>query len=48
MSWWVWPVLVVVAVAVLGGMLLWVQARRRAGTVIAVRRGESSRRRGVG
>jgi hypothetical protein len=46
-SWWVWPVLVVVALAVLSGLVLWVQARRRSGTVIAVRRGEGSARRGV-
>ncbi|MEU8590120.1 hypothetical protein AB0C59_24440 [Streptomyces sp. NPDC048664] len=48
MSWWMWPVLVVVAVAVLGGLLLWVQARRRAGTVIAVRRGGKPWGRGAG
>ncbi|MET9042826.1 hypothetical protein ABZX34_08045 [Streptomyces sp. NPDC004362] len=44
MSWWLWPVLVV-AVVVLSGLLLWVQARRRAGTVIAVQRGQDSGRR---
>ncbi|MDT0463739.1 MULTISPECIES: hypothetical protein [Streptomyces] len=45
MSWWEWPVLVVVAVALLSGLSLWVQARRRAGTVIAVRRGDRPGRR---
>ncbi|WP_199835856.1 hypothetical protein [Streptomyces sp. TP-A0356] len=47
MSWWVWPVLVVAAVALLSGLLLWVQARRRAGTVIAVQRGGRSEERGA-
>ncbi|MFJ5533009.1 hypothetical protein [Streptomyces sp. NPDC093261] len=45
MSWWVWPVLVVAAVALLSGLLLWVQARRRAGTVIAVQRADRPGRR---
>ncbi|MCF1509344.1 hypothetical protein [Streptomyces glomeratus] len=46
MSWWVWPVLVVAAVALLSGLFLWVQAHRRAGTVIAVQRGGRPGRRG--
>ncbi|MFI9646452.1 hypothetical protein ACIHAA_09195 [Streptomyces sp. NPDC052040] len=45
MSWWVWPVLVVAAVALLSGLFLWIQARRRAGTVIAVQRGAAPGRR---
>ncbi|MDX3259616.1 hypothetical protein AB0N87_17810 [Streptomyces sp. NPDC093228] len=45
MSWWLWPVLVVAVVVLLAGLLLWVQARRRAGTVIAVQRGQDSGRR---
>ncbi|MEE1664617.1 hypothetical protein RCR19_03695 [Streptomyces sp. WAC07094] len=45
MSWWLWPVLVAAVVVLLFGLLLWVQARRRAGTVIAVQRGQDSGRR---
>ncbi|MEU6556543.1 hypothetical protein ABZ915_40835 [Streptomyces sp. NPDC046915] len=37
--WWVWLVLVVAAVAVASLLALGVQAGRRSGTVIAVRRG---------
>ncbi|WP_405466814.1 hypothetical protein OG783_30040 [Streptomyces jietaisiensis] len=39
MGWWVWLVVVVVAVAAMSGLVLWLQASRRSGTVIAVRRG---------
>lgn len=47
MVWWGWLILVVVAVAVLAGAALGVQARRRAGTVIAVRRGRRPGKGGV-
>ncbi|MET8946351.1 hypothetical protein ABZX30_22900 [Streptomyces sp. NPDC004542] len=39
MVWWMWLVVVVAAVAVASLLTLGVQAGRRSGTVIAVRRG---------
>ncbi|MGD9482080.1 hypothetical protein WDH52_02280 [Streptomyces sp. TRM70308] len=42
MDWWVWLLIAVAVVIVLVGTALWVQARRRGGSVIAVR--GSSRR----
>jgi hypothetical protein len=39
MVWWVWMVLLVAAVGLLSGAALAVQAKRRAGTVIAVPEG---------
>ncbi|WP_329131572.1 hypothetical protein [Streptomyces sp. NBC_00670] len=47
MGWWVWLVVAVVAVAVFSGLLLWLQASRRSGTVIAVQRGRRGGRWGV-
>ncbi|GGX75746.1 hypothetical protein GCM10010358_32580 [Streptomyces minutiscleroticus] len=38
-TWWMWLVVVFVALVVVGALALGVQARRRSGTVIAVRRG---------
>ncbi|MER8225162.1 hypothetical protein ABTZ58_32240 [Streptomyces sp. NPDC094143] len=38
MAWWVWLVIVVAALAAVTAGTLAVQARRRSGTVIAVRR----------
>jgi hypothetical protein len=46
-SWWVWPVLVVAAIVLVTGLFLWVQARRRSGTVITVRRERGPGERGV-
>jgi heme exporter protein D len=46
-AWWVWLVVVVAAVAAVALLTLGVQARRRSGTVIAVRRGRRARERGV-
>lgn len=46
-AWWVWLVLVVAAVAVVSLLTLGVQAGRRSGTVIAVRRGRRYGGRGV-
>ncbi|MFI1678073.1 MULTISPECIES: hypothetical protein [unclassified Streptomyces] len=39
MVWWVWLIAVVVVVGLLGAAVLGVQARRRSGGVIVVRRG---------
>lgn len=47
MVWWVWLILVVAAVAVASLVVLGVQAGRRSGTVIAVRRGRGYGGRGV-
>jgi hypothetical protein len=47
MDWWMWPVVVIAAVAVLSGLVLWLQASRRSGTVIAVQRGRRAGRWGV-
>ncbi|MEU3247622.1 hypothetical protein [Streptomyces sp. NPDC006875] len=44
MIWWMWPVVVVAALALLGGVVVWVQSRRRSGTVIAVQRGRFGKR----
>ena len=44
---WVWLVVAVGAVAALFGLVLWLQASRRSGTVIAVRRGGRGGRWGV-
>jgi hypothetical protein len=46
-SWWVWPILVVAAIVLVTGLFLWVQARRRSGTVITVRRERGPGGRGV-
>jgi hypothetical protein len=42
-----WPVVVIVAVVVLSGLVLWLQASRRSGTVIAVQRGRRTGRWGM-
>ncbi|MFI5685134.1 hypothetical protein [Streptomyces sp. NPDC051636] len=47
MVWWVWLVLAVAAVAVTALLALGIQAGRRSGTVIAVRRGRRYGGRGV-
>ncbi|MER7681048.1 hypothetical protein [Streptomyces sp. NPDC096934] len=47
MVWWMWPVVVVAALALLGGAVVWVQSRRRSGTVIAVQRGRRFGKRDV-
>ncbi|MFD7709529.1 hypothetical protein [Streptomyces sp. NPDC059786] len=39
MAWWVWLVVVVAALLLLAVAAVWVQTRRRSGTVIAVQRG---------
>ncbi|WP_168711350.1 hypothetical protein [Streptomyces sp. RKND-216] len=44
MDWWLWVVLIAVVAAVVAGSLLWVQARRRQGGVIATGRGRGGRR----
>ncbi len=46
MVWWGWVVLVVAAVGLTAAATLSVQAKRRAGTVIAVRGGRRSGRGG--
>ncbi|XES00213.1 hypothetical protein HEP87_58785 [Streptomyces sp. S1D4-11] len=38
-DWWMWLVVVVAALVLLGVAAVWVQTSRRSGTVIAVRRG---------
>ncbi|MDF9813723.1 hypothetical protein [Streptomyces sp. SPB162] len=48
MDWWIWIVIVVAVLAVLVGSAVGVQARRRSGGVIAVRRGAIGRRAGKG
>ncbi|MEU6479179.1 hypothetical protein ABZ858_20275 [Streptomyces sp. NPDC047017] len=45
MGWWVWLVAAVIVIAVLFGSVLAVQARRRRGRVIVVRRNRSAGRR---
>ncbi|MER5299335.1 hypothetical protein ABT039_07690 [Streptomyces lasiicapitis] len=45
MELWMWAVLVVVGVAVVTGLIAGVQARRRRGRVIVVRRGGRGSRR---
>ncbi|MEV4442256.1 hypothetical protein AB0K09_25270 [Streptomyces sp. NPDC049577] len=47
MDWWAWLVIVVVGVLAVAGTAAGVQARRRSGTVIAVRRGRGPGRRAV-
>lgn len=44
MEWWSWVVFVIAAVGLLTVATLTVQARRRSGTVIAVRTGHRPRR----
>jgi hypothetical protein len=46
MVWWAWVVFLIAVVALLGAVTLAVQAKRRAGTVIAVRGGRRSGRGG--
>ncbi|MEU0257336.1 hypothetical protein ABZ299_33800 [Streptomyces sp. NPDC006184] len=46
MVWWAWVVLVIVAMGLIAAATLAVQARRRSGTVIAVRGGRRSGRGG--
>ncbi|MFF8401431.1 hypothetical protein ACF06P_07310 [Streptomyces sp. NPDC015684] len=46
MVWWLWVLLLVAVVGLLSAATLAVQARRRAGTVIAVRGGGRSGRGG--
>lgn len=43
MGWWMWVVVAVLGVAVVTGLLAGVQARRRRGRVIVVRRGGRGR-----
>ncbi|MEU5090451.1 hypothetical protein [Streptomyces sp. NPDC021356] len=47
MEWWGWVVFLVAAAVLLTAAVLAVQARRRSGTVIAVRPGHRSGRRGA-
>jgi hypothetical protein len=46
-AWWLWLVVVVAAVAAVALLTVGVQARRRSGTVIAVRRGRVPGGKGV-
>lgn len=46
MEWWSWVVFVIAAVGLLTAATLTVQARRRRGTVIAVRTGRRASREG--
>ncbi|MEU2062489.1 hypothetical protein [Streptomyces sp. NPDC013455] len=48
MVWWLWVVLLVAVVGLVAVATMAVQAKRRAGTVIAVRGGRRMRRGGVG
>lgn len=47
MAWWVWCVAVMAVVGLLAAVVLGVQARRRRGGVIVVRRGRRSGRGGA-
>ncbi|CAM5703996.1 hypothetical protein SALBM135S_07600 [Streptomyces alboniger] len=46
MAWWVWCVAVIAVVGLLTAAVLGVQARRRSGGVVVVRRGRRSGRGG--
>ncbi|MFE9427405.1 hypothetical protein ACFYNO_31045 [Kitasatospora sp. NPDC006697] len=47
MSWWLWVIIVVAVLTVLTAAVVWVQARRRSGSVITVRRGHRGGKGGV-
>ncbi|MGW1744334.1 hypothetical protein ACWCRD_01700 [Streptomyces sp. NPDC002092] len=46
MEWWSWVIFLIAVAGVITAAVLAVQARRRSGTVIAVRSGDVARREG--